>query len=71
MGQEAADGLAEVVRASTDHGLRTQAIDRLAERPEGRETLEPLIARGSGTRLPWRLRRFIRRALGRFPVERR
>jgi HEAT repeat protein len=71
MGQEAAEGLAEVVRASTDHTLRTQAIDRLAERPGGRGALEPLLARGSQTRLPWRLRRYVRRALGRSSGERR
>lgn len=71
MGQEAADALAEVVRGSTDHTLRTQAIDRLAERPGGRAALEPLIARGSRTRLPWRLRRYVRRALGRSSGERR
>lgn len=71
MGQGAADGLAEVVRSSTDHSLRTQALDRLAERSEGRATLEPLVARGSQTRLPWRLRRYIRRALARSPGEQR
>jgi HEAT repeat protein len=70
-GQEAGDALAEVVRASTDHTLRTQAIDRLAERPGGRAALEALIARGSQTRLPWRLRRYVRRALGRSSGERR
>jgi hypothetical protein len=71
MGQGAADGLAEVVRSSTDHSLRTQALDRLAERSEGRATLEPLVARGSQTRLPWRLRRYVRRALARSPGEQR
>jgi HEAT repeat protein len=71
MGAEAAEGLADVVRGSSDRALRTQALERLAARPEGRATLEPLIARGSGTRLPWRLRRYIRRALARSSAERR
>jgi len=70
-GPEAAEGLAEVVRGSSDRGLRTQALERLAARPEGRATLEPLLARGSDTRLPWRLRRVIRRALARPTAERR
>jgi HEAT repeat protein len=70
-GPEAAEGLAEVVRGSTDRALRTQALERLADRPEGRATLEPLIARGSDTRLPWRLRRVIRRALAHPPAGRR
>jgi HEAT repeat protein len=70
-GQEADEGLAEVVRTSTDHTLRNQAIDRLAERPGGRAALDALIARGSQTRLPWRLRRYVRRALGRSSAERR
>lgn len=62
-GEEAGGGLAEVVRGTTDRSIRFQALDLLASRPEGPARLAELVA-GDGPRLPWRVRRYVRRLLG-------
>ena len=64
-GEEAAAGLAEVVRAGSDRGIRIQALDRLGERTEGPQVLRELRAQRGGERLPWRLRRHAGKLLSR------
>jgi HEAT repeats len=60
---EAAQALGEVVRTSGDRGLRRLAIDELADASEGRAVLLDLSSRLAKPRLPWSLRRYVRRQL--------
>jgi len=69
-GEEAGAGLAEIVRATPDRAMRLQALDLLAARPEGPALLTGLVA-GDGPRLPWRVRRYVRRILSSPPRGRR
>lgn len=63
VGEEPASALADVARRSADRALRLQALDELATRPEGPELLRELRSGAGGVRLPWRLRRHIRKLL--------
>ena len=65
VGGEAAAGLGEVAARTRDRAIRMQALDALARRVDGVPVLHGLVARDSPTRLPWRIRRFARRALAR------
>ncbi|HEX6230311.1 MAG TPA: HEAT repeat domain-containing protein [Actinomycetota bacterium] len=65
VGEEAANALAEVARRSGERPIRLQALDELAERPEGPALLRDLRSGGRGARLPWRLRRHAKRLLSR------
>jgi hypothetical protein len=65
VGVEAAAGLADVAARSRDRAIRTQAIDALAQRPDGEAALRGLAGKDGGPRLPWRMRRYARRALAR------
>jgi HEAT repeats len=60
---EAAEALGDIVRSSADRGLRRLAIDELAEGTEGRSVLHDLSAGKVRPRLPWSLRRYVRRLL--------
>jgi hypothetical protein len=64
VGQEAAAGLGEVVARSPDRATRLRAVEALAGRTEGPEVLGALVA-GDGPRLPWRVRRSVRKAIAR------
>jgi len=63
VGEEPASALADVARRSADRALRLRALDELAARPEGPGLLRELRSGGGGVRLPWRLRRHIRKLL--------
>lgn len=63
VGEEAAAALAEVVRGGSDRTLRLQAMSELAEQPGARTALEGLLIGDRESRLPWRLRRRVRRLL--------
>jgi hypothetical protein len=65
VGQEAADGLADVARAAPDRSIRLQALDALVTRSEGPEVLRGLASGDPGPRLPWRVRRYARRCQSR------
>jgi hypothetical protein len=65
VGQEAANGLAEVARTAPDRSIRLQALDALVTRSEGPEVLRALVSGDPGPRLPWRIRRYARRCLAR------
>jgi hypothetical protein len=65
VGREAADGLAEVAAAGADRSIRLQALDALVTRSEGPEVLRAVVSGQQGPKLPWRLRRYARRCLGR------
>lgn len=64
-GPRAAQGLAQIAREGSNRGRRIEALDVLTERNEDRWILDELIARGSAGRLPWRLRRHVKRRLAR------
>ena len=64
-GVTASEGLAEVARVAGDRTVRIEALDRLAERREDRDVLDRLLSGGTRGRLPWRLRRHVRRRLAR------
>jgi hypothetical protein len=64
VGEEAAEGLGQVVTGASDRPTRLRAVDALAGRAEGPAVLGALVS-GEGPRLPWRLRRYMRKAIAR------
>jgi len=63
VGPEAAGALAEVARRASSRPLRQEAIDVLAGRPDADPFLEDLGAGSTKPKLPWGLRRHVRRLL--------
>jgi hypothetical protein len=65
VGPGATEGLVEVARRVRDRSLRTRAIEDLASRADGTEALRRLLDGDVGPRLPWRVRRQVKRLLAR------